>query len=86
MRADHLSAATLFLANQSLTGNVARVRVVTPNGTFEGALARVSLGGSSSLAFVGPSGMAGFGGVEVDLSNASAMTVFLSDGSQRAFG
>jgi len=83
---DELSAATLFIANASLTGSVARVLVVTPRGSHEGALARVSLGGGDSLALVGPSGMAGMDDRNVDLSDASAITVLLADGSRKTFG
>ncbi|MBM4779927.1 MAG: tetratricopeptide repeat protein [Archangiaceae bacterium] len=86
MRPDEISAATTFIANQSLTGNVERVAVMTPQGSHEGQLARVSLGASFSLAFVGPSGIPGMDDVVIDLKDATAIAVLLADRTKRTFG
>lgn len=86
MRPDEISAATTYIANQSLAGNVVRVAVVTPRGTHDGPLARVSLGASFSLAFVGPSGIPGMDDVVIDLTDATAIAVLLADGTKQTFG
>ncbi len=86
MRPDEISSATTFIANQSLTGNVVRVAVMTPQGSHDGPLARISLGASFSLAFVGPSGIPGMDDVTVDLKDATAIAVLLADGTRKTFG